>query len=164
MSDIISVRVLSPGFLSTVQDLGRAGFQAFGFPEAGALDKEAALVANLLVSNPENHPVIEITVMGLELEFLQDADIAITGGDLAPLVDGDQLQMYRSQKIRAGSRLKFSALKSGARAYLAFSGRIRVKEVMGSFSTYLRGSFGGYEGRKLEKNDIIYIEPKTKEC
>lgn len=160
MPDNISVKVLSPGFLSTIQDLGRSGFQAFGVPESGAMDKEAAMTANLLVSNKETAPVIEVTVMGLELEFSGDSKVAITGGDLMPTVNGLSVPMYQTLDIAAGSRLKFSALKKGARAYLAFSGELQLKKIMNSFSTYLRGSFGGFQGRKLEKNDIIFLKPR----
>jgi hypothetical protein len=68
MINKVIATVINPGFLSTIQDMGRKGFQAFGVPEAGAMDREAALIANLLVSNNENAPLIEVTVMGLQFK------------------------------------------------------------------------------------------------
>ncbi len=163
MNNKSSVKVLNPGFLSTIQDLGRKGFQAYGVPEAGAMDKEAALIANLLVSNDENNPVIEITVMGLELEVLGEISVAVTGGDLNFIIDNKPQPMYQTILVQKGSRIKFSGVKKGARAYLSFAGKMNIPQVMGSFSTYLRGKFGGLEGRKLEKEDIIEIETKNVE-
>jgi antagonist of KipI len=160
MSNHKIATVITPGFLSTIQDMGRQGFQAFGVPEAGAMDREAALIANLLVSNRENAPLIEITVMGLEMEFAAEATIAVTGGNLNLQVDNVPQPMYQTLSIKPGSRIKFAGVKKGARAYLAIAGEMNIPLVMGSFSTYLRGEIGGMKGRKLEKDDII--EGKTK--
>ena len=155
-----SLTVSHPGFFSLIQDGGRKGYQAFGVPESGAMDKEAAMIASLLAGNPKEAPVIEVTVMGLELEVHEDLTIAITGGDLGPQVDGMPVPMYQTVKIQTGSRLRFTGLRTGARAYLAFSGTMKADNVMGSYATYTRGNFGGLDGRKLEKGDSIVIEPK----
>lgn len=150
------VNVINPGFLSTIQDMGRKGFQAYGVPEAGAMDKEAALIANLLVGNEESYPLIEVTVMGLELEFTGYAKVAVAGGDLNFQVNGSAAPMYETIQVESGSRIKFAGVKKGARAYLAISGvMINVPKVMESYSTYLRGEIGGIKGRKLEKGDIL---------
>lgn len=160
MSEIISVKVINPGILSSIQDEGRKGFQAFGVPEAGAMDKEAILIANLLVNNEENTPVIEVTVMGLELEFSGDIILAVAGGDLDLQIDNISSPMYQTLFVKGGSRLKFAGMRHGARAYLAFAGQIKIPEVMGSYSTYMRGEIGGMKGRKLEKGDTFEIETK----
>ena len=160
MSSSVTVRVIQPGFLSTVQDLGRTGYQAFGVPESGAMDKEAAMIANMLTGNHENSPVIEVTVMGLELEFSDSVQIAITGGNLRPVIDGRPAEMYQTITINAYSRLSFTGVQSGARAYIGFAGHLLIDPVMGSCSTYLRGNFGGYQGRKLQKDDVLQIKTK----
>ena len=46
-----AVRVVNPGLFTTVQDLGRKGWQRFGVPVAGVFDTLAARVANWLVGN-----------------------------------------------------------------------------------------------------------------
>lgn len=160
MSAKTSVKVINPGFLSTIQDKGRNGYQAFGVPEAGAMDREAILIANALVGNQENTPVIEVTAMGLELELFGDLTIAVAGGDLDFQVDKISLPLYQTHLIKKGSIIKFAGVKSGLRAYLAFAGKLNIPEIMGSYSTYLRGKFGGLEGRKLEKEDVLEIETK----
>ncbi len=161
MSNNVTGMVISPGFLSTIQDMGRRGFQAYGVPEAGVMDREAALIANLLVGNPENYPVIEVTVMGFELEVDKDILIAVSGADLNFQIDNVPMPMYETLNVKAGNRLKFSGVKKGARAYLAFAGKINIPKVMGSYSTYLRGAIGGINGNKLEKGDIFEIEPSA---
>ncbi len=160
MSKVVKIKVINPGFLSTIQDKGRSGFQALGVPEAGVMDRESLIIANKLVSNQEDSPVIETTAMGLEIEFLDDATIAVAGGDLSLQVDDISFPMYQTLSIRKGSILKFAGVKSGARAYLSFAGKLLVPKVMGSYSTYIRGEIGGIKGRKLEKDDFLEIETK----
>lgn len=160
MSNKVIATVINPGFLSTIQDMGRKGFQAFGVPEAGAMDREAALIANLLVSNNENAPLIEVTVMGLELEFATEAVVAVAGGDLNLQIDNIPQPMYQSLTIKAGSRLKFAGVRKGARTYLAIGGELNIPLVMESSSTYLRGEIGGMKGRKIEKGDLLEGEAK----
>lgn len=158
----VNVKVIRPGIMSSIQDMGRRGYQAFGVPEAGAMDREAALIANLLLGNPEDAALIEITVMGLELEFDDTVMIAVAGGDLGFHINGVDAPMYQSICMQAGSRLSFEGIKEGSRAYLALGGEICLPKLMGSHSTYMRGKIGGYEGRMLEKDDLFQVE--AREC
>jgi antagonist of KipI len=147
--------VLRPGLLTTVQDLGRAGYQQFGMVVAGAMDAYALQVGNLLVGNPRNEAGLEITMAGPELLALEDLVVALCGADLSAEVDGVKTPLWKSFCIRKGQKLTFRNPVSGARTYLTVAGGIAVEPVMGSKSTYLKASIGGYQGRALVKGDVI---------
>lgn len=151
----MSITVLNPGLLTTVQDLGRTGYQQFGVPVSGVMDPRSAAIANILVDNPDGEAVLECTLMGPHLQFHQANCIAITGGDLGPTLDGQPIPNYRAILVQPGQILRFTAPKTGCRAFLAFAGGLDVPPVMGSRSTYLKGKIGGFQGRKLEKGDMI---------
>ncbi len=154
----MSVEVLRPGLLTTVQDLGRYGYQKHGVIVSGAMDSPALRLANLLVGNEEGEAVLEITLLGPTLRLTKDTLLAITGGDLSPEIDGVRVPMRRPVWVKGGSILKFGACQSGCRAYVAFAGGFDIPEVMGSKSTYMRAGIGGYEGRALKEGDQIGIK------
>ncbi len=151
----MTVRVLHPGILTTIQDLGRYGFQKYGVIVSGAMDHYSLRAANLLVGNKENEGALEITLLGTSLLFEKDMLISITGGDLCAVIDGKKAATWRPILVRKGSILKFKSPLKGCRAYVAFAGGIAVPEVMGSKSTYLRAGIGGLKGRALQKEDVI---------
>ena len=153
----MTIRVVKPGALSTLQDLGRYGYQRYGVIVDGAMDEWAHRLANLLVGNPESEATLEITMIGPTLAFDEAAVIAICGADLSPRIGGREVPMDRPVRLRAGSVLEFGRRRSGCRAYLAVSGGYAVAPVMDSKSTYLRGGFGGFDGRALRKGDTIAI-------
>ena len=159
------INVLQPGTFTTVQDFGRFGYQRFGVPESGAVDKLALRCANLLVGNPENSPLLESTLFGPRLQFDSDTIISITGGDLGPLLDQKPIRNWSAINVAAGSILSFEGPRSGARAYISFSGGLsceNLEVVMGSTSTYVPGTFGGVEGRALRQGDTLYMgEPSS---
>ena len=158
----MSITVLNPGLLTTVQDLGRIGYQQFGVSVSGAMDPRSTAIANLLVGNPDGEAVLECTMMGPHLQFNKDNCIAITGGDLGATLDGQSVETYRAVKVAAGQVLKFTMPKKGCRAFIAFAGGLDIPEVMGSRSTYMKAKIGGLNGRKLEKGDEIgFRAPKT---
>jgi len=148
-------RVLKGGMLTTVQDLGRNGYQSQGFSVGGALDVRSFNIANMLVDNPENEAVLEITLIGPELEFTADTIIAITGGDFSPKLNGEPIDMYSAVYVRKGDILKFGSARTGTRCYMAFSGYLQIPVVMGSRCTSLKSKIGGFKGRKLEAGDYI---------
>jgi antagonist of KipI len=150
-----TILVLKPGFLTTVQDLGRIGYQRFGMPVAGAMDGFACRAANRLVRNADMAAVLEITVGGPMLVFERDAVIALTGGDLSPGLDGVALPMWTSVAVSAGVRLSFGRPVNGARSYLAVAGGLDVPLVLGSRSTHLRSRTGGFHGRALITGDRV---------
>lgn len=151
----MSAKVIKPGLLTTVQDLGRFGYQKYGVVVSGAMDPFALRTANLLVGNDDRTSCLEITIMGLSLKWQEDAWIAICGGDLSAEIDGTAVPLWCPVYIRRDSLLTFRAPVEGCRAYLAVAGGIEVKRVMESGSTYIRGKIGGIEGRALIENDIL---------
>jgi biotin-dependent carboxylase-like uncharacterized protein len=151
----MTIEVVKPGALSTLQDLGRSGFQHLGVPVGGVMDERAHRVANLLAGNPEGEATLEITLMGPSLRFTEAALIALAGADLSARLGGQPVPLETPILVRAGSQLEFGARIAGMRAYLAVHGGFVVATVMGSKSTYLRGGFGGFEGRALRKGDVL---------
>lgn len=151
----MSITVLHPGLLTTIQDLGRFGSQKFGVIVSGAMDSFSLRVANLLVGNHEGEGALEVTLFGTTLLFERDQLVAITGGDLQATIDGEKAPMWRPLLIRKGSILKFKSAINGCRAYIAFAGGIEVPQIMGSKSTYLRAAIGGLQGRALQKGDTL---------
>ena len=151
------IKVLKPGLASSVQDLGREGFYHLGIPPSGALDQYALRAANHLVGNPAGAACIECALVGPELEFVQDALVAVCGAQMAVLVDGREQRPDTSFAVRAGQVLRFGFPTAGARAYLAVAGGIDVPEVLGSRSTYALGGLGGFQGRKLLAGDGLAV-------
>lgn len=149
------IKVLKPGLLSSIQDLGRTGYQKFGVIASGAMDPFSHRMANLLSGNEENDPALEITMMGPTLTFEEDTLISICGGDLSPSINGQPIRTWRSVFVKKGSELKFGGCQKGCRAYLAVSGGFAVPEVMNSKSTYLRAGIGGFKGRALKAGDVL---------
>jgi len=157
----MGLKIMNGGFMTTIQDMGRYGYQETGMAVSGVMDTRAASLANILVGNDENEAVIEVTMMGPTMEFTADNLIAVTGGDLGASVDGNPIPTYQAVLVRAGQTLKFAGLKNGARAFIAFAGGLDVPVVMGSKSTNLKSKIGGLEGRKLAAGDeIAFCEPK----
>ena len=150
-----TIRVTAPGLLTTVQDIGRRGFQKYGVPVCGALDAVSMRIANILVGNPETLAGLEITAAAPSLIFDRDAVIAIAGADFAPVVDGFEARSWESVRVPAGAAVGFRAPADGVRAWLAVDGGIDVPPVMGSRSTDLKSGFGGYEGRPLRDGDAL---------
>ncbi len=151
----MSITVLNPGLLTTVQDMGRIGYQQFGVSVSGVMDPRAAATANILVGNPEDEAVLECTMLGPQLRFDAANTIALTGGDLMASLDGQPVPTYRAIAVQAGQTLRFQAPKTGCRAYIAFTGGLDIPLVMGSRSTYMKAKIGGVQGGKLQKDDVI---------
>ena len=155
--EVFGVRI--PGSMTTVQDLGRNAFLDRGVPLSGALDLFACRVANLLVGNPEDAAVLEITAMGPTLEVLAEADLALTGADMAMTVNGQGAPGWRAIRVRLGDVLRIPRSVRGCRAYLAVAGGIDVPLTMGSRSTFARAGIGGLQGRPLRRGDILSRGP-----
>ena len=143
------------GMLTTVQDLGRIGYQRYGMPVCGAMDHYAMELANILVGNPRGEAVIEATVMGPAIVFDEREIFAVTGGDFGPTLNGTPIENNRAYLAEAGDTLSLPMAKAGARAYIAFAGGLDIDEVMGSRSTFLKGGVGGLGGRPIRDGDEI---------
>ena len=151
----MALRVQRAGILSTLQDLGRYGYQRFGVPVGGVMDEYSHRLANLVVGNDEREATLEVTLLGPRLEFTCDTLIGLCGGDFECSIDGHRAPMARPVLSRAGSVLDIGACRLGCRAYLAVAGGFDVPLVMGSKSTYLRGHLGGFQGRALRRGDLL---------
>ena len=158
----MGIRVLKGGMLTTVQDLGRTGYQSQGFSVSGVMDIRSFKIANLLLDNPENEAVLEFTLMGPSLEFTSETIIAITGGDFQPRVNKKPVKMYTALYMHKGDILDFAGCRTGSRGYIAFSSYLDIPVVMGSRSTNIKCGIGGFKGRRLKEDDYIGFRIKRR--
>lgn len=152
-----SIRIIDPGFLTTIQDYGRIGYQQYGIPQGGVMDRYSMELSNILTGNPREEGVLEMMMTGPVIEFQSSAAFALAGADMRPRLNESEIEMYKTFKACRGDILRFSTPHSGCRTYLSVSGGFDVEKVMGSKSTYLKGGFGGFCGRALKRGDILYI-------
>ena len=160
-------RVIFPGFMTTVQDSGRAGFERCGVPSSGPVDWFALRAANLLVGNPPGAAGLEFASDGgllppgnsaapfLVLEADQDALLAVTGRGFRLWVQGRRIGLWMAAWARPGERIEVWAEDRARWGYLAAAGGIAAQPALGSRSTYLRGAFGGLQGRVLQSGDRL---------
>ena len=162
-----ALRVLAPGLMTTLQDLGRPGYQHLGVPVSGALDHVSLRAANLLVGNAAGVGALEIAYQGPTLRVEADSvRIAVAGGRapidiLPPDSDGSggrRLAPYESARLLRGEVLKIGALAGSAVAYLAVEGGFDIAPVLGSQSTLIRAAIGGLEGRALRAGDVLPLK------
>jgi biotin-dependent carboxylase-like uncharacterized protein len=153
------IAVLKPGLLSTVQDAGRPGHRAFGMPVAGAIDRRALAVANLLAGNPPGAAAVELTLLGGQFRFERAGLAALAGADMGASLDGRPIPSWSSFRAPAGSTLALGPAAAGTRCYLAVRGGIDVPAVLGSRSTYVRARVGGLQGRALAAGDLLPVGP-----
>ena len=158
----MGIRVLKGGMMTTVQDLGRNGYQSQGFSVAGVMDVRSFKIANLLLDNPENEAVLEFTLIGPTLEFTSATIIAITGGDFQPTINGEPAPMYTAIYMNKGDILKFGSARTGSRGYIAFSSYLDIPVVMGSRCTNMKSKIGGFKGRKLQAGDYMNFRIKRR--
>jgi biotin-dependent carboxylase-like uncharacterized protein len=151
----MAIRVKSPGLLTTVQDTGRFGEYDIGMPPSGAMDVFSYQVGNYLVGNEDGAAGLEITYFGPELEFTDDAVVAVTGAEMPPRINGEEAPTWETLQVREGDVLSFDYLKNGARSYLAVAGGVDVPVFMHSRSTYTLIGLGGHEGRALKEGDEL---------
>lgn len=155
----MSLRIIRPGLLTTVQDLGRWGFQTLGVPVAGPMDRASHRLANLLVQNPPDAATLEVTLVGPDLEFEAETIFALTGAEFEVRLDGGAVPMNTVWWAPRGGCLTIGSRRLGARAYLAVAGGIAVPPVLGSRATHLTSRTGGVEGRALAAGDRLPVGP-----
>lgn len=147
--------IIKPGIQMSVQDAGRAGFRHLGVAKSGVLDKYSQIIANRLVDNTDNAPVIEITLGLAELKFECDTSIALQGADLKAKLDDTPIYPGWQHEVKQGQTLTFASARNGFRCYLAVKGGIDVPTVMNSASTDLGANFGGFNSRALANDDKL---------
>jgi len=153
--------IIKPGMLTTVQDLGRPGYIVMGVPVSGASDPYSLRMGNRLVGNDDGEAGIEILLYGLQMRALAKMIVAVTGADLGAKLNQDPIPLWRTVELEKGDVISFPSFvlpsKKGCRTYLTVAGGIDVPVILGSKSTCLPASFGGFEGRALKKGDILRI-------
>ncbi|WP_319547869.1 biotin-dependent carboxyltransferase family protein [Desulfogranum marinum] len=148
-------KISRPGAYSTVQDLGRFGYQRYGVPPSGALDRFAAQTVNVLLGNHENCAVLEMTMSGPVLEILAPCTLAVTGAAMPITLNATIVKNWSSFPVVKGDVVTIGHAEAGCRAYLGINGGIDVPVIMGSRSCYTDGRLGGHEGRPLLAGDTL---------
>jgi 5-oxoprolinase (ATP-hydrolysing) subunit C len=146
------IRVLAPGLLTTVQDLGRPGYAHLGISASGAADALSLRVGNLLVGNSPRAAALEMTLTGGTFEFSRAATIALTGSPFET-----SAPWSCAFDVQPGETLRLGPTRAGARCYLCVRGGLSVPAVLGSASTHVLTALGGLEGRSLKKGDVLCV-------
>jgi len=154
---VTTASLLEAGLLTTVQDLGRHGYLRYGIPVSGPVDRQAFILANRLVGNPDMAAGLECTLMGPTLQMMAESVVAVTGADMPLTVNKREFPGWTAIRVRARDVVKLGPNRSGMRAYLALAGGVDLPLVLGSRSTYLRGRLGGYQGRQLQRGDLLSV-------
>lgn len=149
----MSIKILNPGLFSTVQDLGRVGYQDQGFSTAGAIDTYALRIGYTLIGN--NGPAIEFTIVGPTIQFLTDNTFVLTGGHFEATLNNQFISSQTVIFVKKGDELKIGSVVDGARGYILFGKPLDIQKVANSYSTHTRSKIGGYKGRALKSNDVI---------
>src|SRR6476661_3953343 len=153
----MSLLVIRPGMLTTIQDLGRWGHQHSGVPVAGPMDSYSHRLANQLVGNGPAAAALEITLIGPELEASEPTTCVVQGARFETSVNGKPVDGGRPFVIAAGQRLRFGARHDGARATVAVAGGLDVPLEFGSRSTSLVSGIGPLNGRPLQAGDVLGV-------
>lgn len=153
----MSIEVIKPGLLTTLQDSGRRGYAHLGIGRAGAFDAPALRIANALCGNPRDACGLEFTILGPALRFHTDARIAVTGAPIALTVNGKPAPQWAALQLPAGAMVTLGGMQTGCRAYLAVRGGFDVEPVLGSRSTDVNALLGPLGGRALRVGDLLNI-------
>ncbi|MBD0832756.1 5-oxoprolinase subunit C family protein [Aestuariibaculum sediminum] len=151
------VRVLKPGFYSSIQDFGRVSFQHYGVPCAGVMDRYSAGMANVILGNPPDLAVLEMTITGASLQFECETIICLSGANLSPKINDDEISLNKPIEVKVNDVLSFGKLLSGVRCYVAVLNGFQTEKVLGSFSMYK----GVTNNHLLSKNDVLNITLKN---
>lgn len=151
----MSLEIIEVSGLATVQDAGRTGWRKFGVPASGAMDAFAFCAANWLAGDDPNAAAIEIGMGGIALRALRDCVVSVAGVGFALSIYIWDFPLWSSYYVRGGWTIRLDKLDSGMWAYLAVSGGVQTPPTLGSASTYLRGPFGGLDGRQLQAGDVL---------
>lgn len=153
----MSIVVIKAGLQTTIQARPRVGRRHLGVPLCGPADPLSMALANRLLGNPSMTPALEVTLSGFTGCFQADSCFAVTGADCEIALNGDAIEMHRAYRVRAGDQLRLGPARRAVRNYIAIGGGLLADDFLGSRSTYLPASFGGYRGRALRNNDELEI-------
>ena len=152
-----TLTVIKPGMLTTVQDLGRMGYQGLGVPVSGPMDVYSHRLANQLLGNDPMAAALEITLLGPELVADGDVTCAIAGAEIEVTLDGTAVTRNQPFQVPSGSRIRCGARGKGARLTLAVQGGFDVPATLGSRSTHLVSHMGPFGGRALRAGDVLPV-------
>lgn len=155
---MIALEVLAAGPLATVQDLGRPGLAHLGVTPSGAADRRSHALANRLVANPAGLATVEITQGGFTARVHGGVDLAITGADCRPTVNGVPFGVNSIRRVRSGDVIAVSSPTAGLRSYLAVRGGIAVDPVLGSCSY---DTLSGIGPPPLRPGDLLAVGRAT---
>lgn len=156
-----TLEILHTGPLALVEDLGRVGLAHLGVTRSGAADRRSHTLANRLVANPDDRATIEVTLGGFSARVRGgDIDIAVTGADTDPSVNGIMFGTNSIQHIRDGEVISLGIPNSGLRSYLAVRGGIAVTPVLGSRSYDVMSAIGPLP---LQPGDVLPVGDHTDE-
>ena len=153
------IKFISKGLYTTIQDDGRFGYRNIGVPSSGYMDRESAQIANLIIDNPINNPLIEATLIGPTIKFEKSTFICITGSDFNPMLNESRISLYTPVKVNKGDILKINNSSIGSRCYISIKGGIKVDKVLGSKSYYPQIS----DSSIIEKGDEFKFETNNSE-
>lgn len=159
----MELKIINPGLFTTVQDLGRYGYESYGFTPAGVMDYESYYLANALLGNDYNCGVLELTLYGITFEVLHSTSMSSAGAEMELTINEEPFDTGTAVNLVKGDIVKFGGVKKGARTYIAFSGGLDLPKELGSYSTHTRSKMGGYKGRVLKAGDILPVKGKTVE-
>ena len=156
---ICKIHIKSGGLFSTLQDSGRFGLYKEGLPQSGALDQRSMALANWLVGNAENHPVIEMTQIGMQFTIDQNLTIGFAGAEAEVLINDQRIDTYKTILLKKNDRIRIRHFTHGMRLYLAFKGDLVEAKMWNSYSTYNRAQIGLNNGNPFRKGDTIELVP-----
>jgi antagonist of KipI len=160
----VNLSVVKPGMLTTVQDLGRRGYQGVGVPVSGPMDVYSHRLANAVLGNDPMAAALEITLLGPELVADGDVVCAVAGAEIDVTVDGIAVARGRPFDVASGSRVRFGARRRGARMTLAVRGGFDLPVTLGSRATHLASAMGPFGGRALRAGDVLPVVPSSPSC
>ncbi|WP_048600824.1 5-oxoprolinase subunit C family protein [Rubeoparvulum massiliense] len=152
------IRITKSGLLTTIQDLGRLGYQSRGVNASGAMDTYAMKLANLLVGNNEQEAVLEMTLIGAHMVFEEERVVALTGANMSPTLNHQKVELGMPITVKVGDELRLKSASTGCRTYLAVQGGFALPDVLNSKSTSLKAKIGGFQGRPLEVGDVLLLQ------
>ena len=154
-------KVIRSGINSTFQDKGRSNLYHLGIPFSGAMDNRNYLLANKLVGNKLDSPVIEFAYQGPLLKFNGNkVNIVVTGDVIFKLrkkdneIDGN---CYETYELEHGDEIDILSTNKSVYGYLAISGEFNLKFQWGSCSVNTKSNIGANDGKRLENNQKIEI-------
>jgi allophanate hydrolase len=160
-----ALKIIAAGLHTTVQGQKRIGYQDIGVPASGPLDCVSHRLANALVGNPQGAAALELLLQGPICEVLSDSlRVALVGCSAGIEIRSGEPRFIpagRSVRLTQGEVFRIGPLGDSACAYLAIEGSLDIAPILGSVSTYVRGAIGGFQGRRLQKNDLVPLNLAT---